>query len=289
MRVAVLVTVHNRVETTVRGLVQFALLVRNLDEFEFTVFLVDDGSTDGTAAEVRRLPLDIDIIDGTGSLYWNRGMILAHQSAVSRGEPFNAYMLYNDDTVLTETFCDLIKAFRREGNAIVAGAFTDASTGEVNYSGFLRVSRNRPLAFDRPQLVAGTLVPVDTFNGNLVLLPAEVFDSLGGLDPVFWHAFGDIDLGLRAQKLGIRSYVFGSPVGYCSRGTSLYDRVRVAGRRERWKLLFGRTAIYGFGQYLHFVGRHGVLALLPIYAAREAGRRALMLVPRPPTQSPGRR
>ena len=282
LRVAVLVTVHNRVDTTIRGLAQLAAVTSQLEDFELTVFLVDDGSTDGTGARVRQMALNIDVTEGTGFLYWNRGMVLAHQSALASGDLFDAYMLYNDDVVLTEKFCDLIAAFRAEDNVIVAGAFAEASTGEVNYSGFLRVSRFRPLAFDRPELVAGELVPVDTFNGNLVLLPAGVFDSLGGLDPIFWHAFGDIDLGLRAQKLGVRSYVFGSPVGYCSRGTSLYDRVRLAGRRERWFLLFGPNAVYGFGQYLRFVGRHGVWGLLPVYAAREAGRRALMLVPGPP-------
>jgi GT2 family glycosyltransferase len=283
MRIAVLVTVHNRVTTTVRGLSKLASLTARMSEdFQFSVFLVDDGSTDGTSARVRELPMDMTIVRGSGSLYWNRGMALAYQSARASGRDFDAYMLYNDDVLLDDNFGEFLRLFRDLGNSILVGAFREPATGDISYSGFVRVGRLRPFALLKPELT-GTLVPVDTFNGNLVLIPAKVFETLGGLDPVYTHTYGDIDLGLRAKAIRVRSYVYGSPIGFCERGNSLDERIRAADRRSRWKLLFGYP--HGLGPYLRFARKHGIAVLFPFYAVHETGRRAAKLfrrrVPQP--------
>jgi GT2 family glycosyltransferase len=276
MRIAVLVTVHNRVNTTVRGLSQLASLAAWISEdFEFSVFLVDDGSTDGTSSRVRELPLDMTIVAGSGSLYWNRGMALAYQSARASVREFDAYMLYNDDVLLDTNFSDFLRLFRDLGNkAILVGAFREPATGEISYSGFVRLGRLRPLSFRRTELT-GTLVPVDAFNGNLVLIPGKVFEALGGLDPGYTHAYGDIDLGLRAKAIGVRSYVYGFPIGLCERGRTLDERVRAANPRYRWKLLFGYP--HGLGSYLRFARKHCIAVLVPIYAVHETIRRAAKL------------
>lgn len=42
-------------------------------------------------------------------------------------------------------------------------------------------------------------------NGNCVFIPSEIVNAIGNLDPIFSHAMGDIDYGLRAQKKGLIS------------------------------------------------------------------------------------
>jgi GT2 family glycosyltransferase len=287
MRIAVLVTVHNRVNTTVRGLSKLASLTAGLfEDFQFSVFLVDDGSTDGTSSHVRELPLDISIARGTGSLYWNRGMALAYQNARGSGRDFDAYMLYNDDVLLDDNFGDFLRQFRDLDNSILVGAFREPANGEISYSGFVRVGRMRPFAFLTAELT-GTLVPVDTFNGNVVLIPAKVFETLGGLDPAYTHAYGDIDLGLRAKAIGVQSYVYGSPIGFCERGNSLDERIRAADPRGRWKLLFGYP--HGPGSHLRFARKHGIALFFPIYAVGETARRAAKLLGRRATPTVSRR
>lgn len=276
MRIAVLVTVYNRATTTVRGLQRLASLAKAVSgEFEFSVFLVDDGSTDGTGSQVSELPLDISVIQGTGSLYWNRGMILAHHTARNSDEDFDAFMLYNDDVLLDDNFIPFLRQFRDLENTILVGALREPASGEISYSGVVRVGGLHPFTFIRPELSA-TLVPVDTFNANIVLIPAKVFERLGGLDPAYTHAGGDYDLGLRAGSLGIRSYVYGSTVGDCERGPSLDQRIRTADLKGRWKLLFGYP--HGPGQHLYFVRKHGVPLLFPIYAIRDGLRRVVKLI-----------
>ena len=275
MRVAVLVTVHNRVATTVRGLSKFAELTARLTgEFQFCFFLVDDGSTDGTSLRVRELPLDMTVVRGSGSLYWNRGMALAYESACASDREFDAYMLYNDDVLLDDSFTEFLRAFRDLEDGILVGAFREPATGEISYSGFVRVGRLRPFAFLEPELV-GTLIPIDTFNGNLVLIPAKVFERLGGLDPAYTHAYGDIDLGLRAKAIGVQCYLHGTPVGFCERGNSLDARIRAADLRSRWKLLFGYP--HGPSSHLRFARKHGVTAFFGFYAVGDAARRTAKL------------
>jgi GT2 family glycosyltransferase len=275
MQIAVLVTVHNRVTTTVRGLSKLASLsARMSEDFQFSVFLVDDGSTDGTSSRVCELSLDVAIVRGSGSLYWNRGMALAYQSARASARKFDAYMLYNDDVLIDDNFGEFLRLFRDHINSILVGALREAATGGISYSGFVRVGRLRPFAFLQPEL-SEILVPVDTFNGNLVLVPAKVFETLGGLDPVYTHGYGDIDLGLRAKAIGVRSYVYGSPVGFCDRGNTLDERIRAADPRGRWKLLFGYP--HGLNSHLRFARKHGIAVLFPFYVVGETVRRVIKL------------
>lgn len=278
MRIAVLITVHNRAAVTAAGLSRFAELTSGLaDEFTFEVFLVDDGSTDDTSSRVREIPLSLTITRGDGSLYWNRGMVLAYQTAVASGLEFDAYMLYNDDVFLSDEFISYLRYFRAHGSGILVGAFAEPGSDDVSYSGYRRLSRLRPLSFQRVEL-GEPVVPVDAFNGNLVLIPAAAFQDLGGLDPAYTHAYGDLDLGLRAKTIGVPSYVYGRVVGTCGRGVPLDDRLRSLGLRARWKLLFGHP--HGLHSYLRFARKHCLVWLLPLYAASESLRRASKLVSR---------
>ena len=74
--VAVLLTVHNRKNETLRCLSclysQESQLIYSL-----SVFMTDDGCTDGTIEAVRDKFHDVRIVKGDGSLFWNRGMLKA--------------------------------------------------------------------------------------------------------------------------------------------------------------------------------------------------------------------
>jgi len=64
---AVLMTCHNRREETVRCL--GALRVQDLPNAELSVYMTDDGSTDGTAAAISAVDMPIRLIAGSGDLY----------------------------------------------------------------------------------------------------------------------------------------------------------------------------------------------------------------------------
>ena len=63
----------------------------------------------------------------------------------------------------------------------------------------------------------GENVKVETFNGNIVLVPQYVFHILGNLDYRYRHGHGDLDYGYRAGNAGIINIQIGQHLGLCDR------------------------------------------------------------------------
>ena len=71
-RAAILMTSFNRRDLTLRSIVALSDAAAGVLDYE--VFIVDDRSTDGTAAALAALGPHVHVIEGTGHLYWNGGM-----------------------------------------------------------------------------------------------------------------------------------------------------------------------------------------------------------------------
>jgi GT2 family glycosyltransferase len=271
LRLAVLITCHNRVDTTILALSMLYAQVKAAPNLTMIIFLVDDGSTDGTGSQVRAKFPTVNVIEGDGSLYWNGGMCRAYEAARVSDAAFDAYLLLNDDVILEPEFLNFLSSFANRPNEILVGSFRSEVTDAVTYSGFNRSSTFRPFTFEVPQLSPGR-TQVDTFNGNAVLIPASIFEKLGGLDPAYKHALGDLDFGLRAKAAGIPSFVHFPTVGICERGPSLDERIVQLPLRKRAKLAFGFPN--GIGPYMTFAGRYGRRGLLPVYLMHTLLQRA---------------
>ena len=176
LRVAILLTVHNRRETTLRCLENCWHQIdagKNEGKYDYTVYLVDDGSTDGTSEAVQSMFPQTVLIKGDGNLFWNRGMRLAWDRAAA--EDYDFYLWLNDDTLMNEgALASLMEnsEFLRH-KAIVVGTTANAA-GEITYGG-----RNRARKLMTPDPVIP--IPCHLFNGNLVLVPKSVYASLGNL------------------------------------------------------------------------------------------------------------
>jgi GT2 family glycosyltransferase len=182
------------------------------------IFLVDDGSTDGTGDAVRAAHPEVHVIDGTGDLFWNRGMHCGWQAAIDHGG-FDYYFLLNDDTILTPDALEhLITAADNPedgsvGPGVAVGATADPETGLLTYGGYVGDSRWNRLKLQHRPLSGRT--PIVTMNCNAVLVPSAVVERIGQMDPAFHHSWGDIDLGYRASKAGFVLSVPPVPIGYC--------------------------------------------------------------------------
>lgn len=210
LKIGVLLTCHNRKDKTLHCL-QSLFEQQGLGiDFTFAVFLVDDGSTDGTADAIKIKFPSVNVIQGDGNLYWNRGMHLAWQTAASTAD-FDYYLWLNDDTFLEN---DAVKTLLIEkfDNAIVCGSTHSPENKKITYGGF----RKNP---DRLLMPNGEFQNCNYLNGNCVLISKKVFEMVGNLDPVFQHALGDFDYGLRAKKMGIVLYVAPKFVGVCESHT----------------------------------------------------------------------
>ena len=95
-KIAAILTVHNRKQKTLSCLQHLFSAIDSYNQqheerIAVTVFLTDDGCSDGTAAAVRQAlsERDIRILQGDGSLFWAGGMRCAWQAAIDSGTPWD--------------------------------------------------------------------------------------------------------------------------------------------------------------------------------------------------------
>lgn len=254
---AVLIACHNRREVTLRCL---RSLRAQDTRVPMQVFLVDDGSTDGTADAVRAQFPEVHVVQGSGTLYWVGGMRLAHDAALAAG--FEDMLWLNDDVTLAPSAVGTLLATLAEvtagdrPDAIVVGAVQDPTRGTTAYSGLRRVGRYRHLLLERvePQSVP---IRCDTQHGNVVLVPGPVRRRVGNLDGRYTHAMADVDYGLRATELGHPVWLAPGYAGTCS-----FNPQRAAWedpaipRRERIRTVLGPKG-RPVREWVHHSRRHG--------------------------------
>ena len=188
MKTAALLTCHNRKEKTLACLKS---LYRNMPEVD--VYLTDDGCADGTAEAVKSIFPMVHVIQGDGTLFWNRGMLAAWKEAV-KGD-YDEYLWLNDDVELYPDFYNELKACCPNGDCIVSGLIEDFGKTRILYGGY-DASKQLVQATGQSQVIRW-------MNGNVVLVSKAVVNRIGLLDPYFVHDLGDVDYGMRAWECGI--------------------------------------------------------------------------------------
>lgn len=210
--IAVLMTCHNRCEKTIVCLK--SLYEQKLsNNFSLDVYLVDDGSIDGTEQSVRFNFPKIKIIKGNGNLFWCGGMRLAWSEAAK--SDYSAYLWLNDDTILfpeaieslIETASNLKK--KETNDSIIVGNFKDPTTGMTSYGGRMLKKTKIIEPSEFPQ-------ECEKMNGNMVLISANIFKCIGNLSSEFRHNSGDNDYSLRAIKNGFKVWIAPGFQGYCA-------------------------------------------------------------------------
>jgi len=283
LKLAVLMTCHNRRETTLRCLE--TLYNQQLPVgVSYNVFLVDDGCTDGTGAAVKKAHPEVHVIQGSGDLFWCNGMRLAWEHAAKEDPDF--YLWLNDDVQLHDNAVEKLlscwlsvvegapdgrkvvgcplsvveesQATHQHINpttddfskaVIIVGSTCDPETGERTYGGQRRLGKH-----------PASLVPVfpkdvpsgcDTFQGNVVLVSRAVYQKVGNMH-AFNHAIGDIDYGLRAKSAGCALFVAPGFLGACNQNRK--EQIsRHLSLRERWRLVSKRLPP---GDWFKFLWAH---------------------------------
>ena len=245
--VAVLMACYNRREKTLAAL---RALGDALTSAKYTVYLVDDGSTDGTAEIVLEHFPETVLIYGDGGLFWAASMCLAERYAVQ--DPFDYLLWLNDDTELMPSVIDrMLELGEAHPDSIIVGATVDSDSGRMTYGGRRRID-SHPQRFSLVS-IRDEVQAVENFNGNCVLIPASVRDLVGPIDGQFPHAFADDDYGQRAMSRGITMLQAPSFVGYCSTNP---PRVVPAGFIQRWRHYESPKVLPWRAQY-RYMRRHG--------------------------------
>lgn len=193
MTIAALLTCFNRKAKTAQCLKSLFRICPDC-----AVYLVDDGSADGTSEMVSQTFPQVHILQGSGDLFWSRGMYTAWRAAV-QGD-YDYYLWLNDDVELYPFFLEELMSCCRWGgeHCVVTGLIEDFVRTRILYGG--ADAQKRLLGqSEQPQ-------EVRFMNGNVVLIPKAIVQQVGIIDPVFHHDLGDVDYGLSVQEHGFKVY-----------------------------------------------------------------------------------
>lgn len=217
MDVAILMTSYNERERTLACLFDCFSQIDAMkadDTYSFNVYLLDDGSIDGTNEAVSNKFPQVNIIRTEGNLFWSQGMRHIWKIAADKHD-YDFYIWIKNKVSLQE---GAIAAMLENSNflrhkAIVVGTSADKN-GNIIYGG--RTQGNKLI--DPDPIIPK---PCFTFDGNLVLIPKSVYKSIGNIDPSYRHRFGDRDYGVRAGKKNIPSVVCPGILCICDRNKTI--------------------------------------------------------------------
>ena len=231
LRVACLLSCHNRKNLTLACLGSIYSQM-NTCGAEVEIYLLDDGSTDGTSSAVRQGFPHVKLFLGSGDFFWCGAMRRLWQIA-SKSSP-DYFLLLNDDTFFYKNALDVLlsSASRFKDRCLVVGSICDPTNKQKVYGGFELTSSPH---FDCH--LSGFRF-YQTCNANCLLVPDVIYQKLGIFHGAYTHAMGDFDYGYLATRSGIPILETPDFVGECSpNDESKSWRNRALSRRKRFRLL----------------------------------------------------
>ena len=254
IKVAALLSTHNRLEKTVKCLE--CLLNNKSNKFQIYIVISDSSSDLSIELELKNKFPNILYKRVSEDVFWNKGMINSWKNSVKLNPDF--FLLLNDDTFLAK---DALNRMLKEYNdlkkpAIIVGA--TAQKNEITYGGRVNNLRESPLAPNN------SIQEIKYINGNCVLISKYVFNKVGYLSEKYSHSLGGIDYGLRAKKIGIKSYLSGSIVGECEKNKNIwFNKKTFLERLEQLKSPKGVPINeYFYFNYIHFGIYNGLKFIL---------------------------
>jgi GT2 family glycosyltransferase len=218
-KVAIVLPVHNRRDTTLQALRSLARIDRT--GIDVHIIVVDDGSTDGTSDAIRREFANVQLISGDGSLHYAAGTNRGITAALLHGVDY--VVTCNDDSIFHEDFLRQMLATARARPRTIVGALLLRwdKPDRVFQVGFrwktLRggwTQSDDVSAFD----LSRESFEVEGLAGNCVLIPVDAIRECGLMDEKhFPHGWGDIQYFARMRKAGWqllvdpRAYVWCEP------------------------------------------------------------------------------
>lgn len=235
MDLAIIFCCYNRKNVTLHCLEQLYKNINAKAEIKADIYVVDDGSTDGTSEEIEGKYPEVVIMQTGGDFYWSKSMYMGMKRAFE-SHKYDFFLMVNDDV---DFYDDMLKImfesyYEASGECAIVGS--TEYNGKVTYGG--RIDECDLL---KPN---GEIQECYFANWNCFLLPSSIIDKIGFIDGHYRHAYGDYDYSIRMRKKEIPIYTAIDYVGSCAINL---ERNKFADakipRAERLKALFSPKGI----------------------------------------------
>lgn len=253
--VAVLLTCYNRKEKTLSFLrslfCQPAYTALNAD-----IYLLDDGSTDGTAIAVKDQFPSINVVTGSGNLYWAGGMRAIWQHAIDQ-KKYDLFLLFNDDVLLKpDSIANLLNAYdatARDG-VVLIGSTLSPVTNKLSYGGH-RLYKEGRAAYYAIKPDEHRSIPCQIGNANVLLVDSVTVNKIGIFSAAYTHYLADFDYTLTAVKSGLEVLLAPGYYGYCEDDHGVNWLSTRHPLKRRIEYLYDVKGL-AYKEYLHYIKKH---------------------------------
>lgn len=227
-KIFVLTAVHNDLKYTKKLL----LSISKQTYRNFEVFLVDDGSTDGTADFIKNEYPEVKTLTSTGNLWWTASLNLGVRKILKSAKSGDYIWTINNDCIIGKDYLSKLINFVRsiDRKTIIGSVVVDEETKKV-------VENGVSIDWSKLKFSSGGN---DALPTKGTLFPIEVFNEIGDFDEKhFPHYFSDYEYTIRAKRGGYKLEIFDEvTVKNFSQRTG-YEKV---GKSDILKVLFSRKS-----------------------------------------------
>lgn len=190
---SIVIPAFNRYELTVNCI---RSVRENTRAGTYTLIVVDNGSTDATACLE-----SADII-----VHWpeNRGFAKACNFGADVVREAKSIVFLNNDTEVAPGWLPALRKSLAMPKAGIAGSFMHYPGGATQHAGIDFIQSPPIVATNIQELMPPGYVPA--VSGACMAVRREVWDQLNGFNEAYWNGYEDVDLCLRAQDVGWKTY-----------------------------------------------------------------------------------
>ena len=192
----ILLPVHNRREVTRR----FIKCLTEQTYRKYHLVLIDDGSTDGTAAMVREKVPSPTVLTGNGDWWWGGSLHEGYKWLQKQGSSLtDLVLIINDDTEFEENFLETAVAFLRDRKKTFLLAQCYSKEDNTFIDAGVHVNWKR-FSFEQPSPDK----PVNCLSTRGLFFRVGDFFSVGGFRPrLLPHYLSDYEFTIRAHRKGM--------------------------------------------------------------------------------------
>lgn len=253
------------------------LSLRQQTRTDFRVVVVDDGSTDGTAGMLAQEFPEVEVVTGSGQLFWTAGVNAGIRRALAL-QATCIMTMNNDVLALPDFMAQMLAAAERHPTALLGPLELDVRTGQPVYGGERldwRTNTRRDLLAVLAPAERHGLHPVTYLPGRGLLIPLAAIKAIGLFDEQrLPHYLADFDYTSVARRHGF-------PV-FCNYDARLSTYPEESGqeqtRRQRslrgyYQHLFGIRGGGNLVNFTHFTFKNCPRPYLPYYLLNGYARR----------------
>jgi GT2 family glycosyltransferase len=196
----ILISFFNRKQLTLECLESFSK--QNYKNYSITV--VDDGSTDGSSAAIKNSYPNVGIIRTKGDLWWAKSMNVGLKAILPKTKVGDFVLIINQDTEVKPDYLEKLVEASQTNNRAVVGSLVKNFYDEnlIQDAGTKALWSTYSFPKDVFNSSQKTNANIDMLTTRGILIPVEVFKKIGLFTRLLPHHAADLNFSMKARRAG---------------------------------------------------------------------------------------